>query len=147
MLAKSLSSSTVCRAPTAARACHAGFGGSKYTSVAVQASAAATVGSSGAISGSVSGTDAANWVFQTTGNTINADKKTCATRMQYQKDESSASVATTALASIKTGYASTLIAVQSTISSTTVTGIAVSNITGAASLAAAVAAIAAVMAF
>lgn len=119
----------------------------KYTSVAVQASAAATVGNSGAISGSTSGTDAANWTFQTAGNTINADKRTCATKMQYQKTESSATVATTALASIKTGYATTFVGVQSTIGSTTVSGTAVSNLTGAATFAAAAAAIAAVMAF
>merc|ERR1711884_602413 len=97
---------------------------SKYTSVATQASSAATAG-----------------------NSINSDKRTCATKMQYQKTESSATVATTALAQIKTGYATTFVGVQSTISGTTVSGTAVSNLTGAASLAAAAAAIAAVMAF
>merc|ERR1711884_1022472 len=93
-----------------------------------QASSAATVGNSGAQSGSTSGTDAANWTFQTAGNTINSDKRTCATKMQYQKTESSATVATTALAQIKTGYATTFVGVQSTISGTTVSGTAVSNL-------------------
>jgi len=120
---------------------------SKYTEKATTTSNSAAAGASGTVNAAVSGTDAANWVFQTAGNTIATDKKTIATKMQYQKTESSASVATTALAQIKTGYATTLLAVQTTISGTTVSGLAVSNITGAASLAAAAAAIAAVMAF
>merc|ERR1712109_449103 len=119
----------------------------KYTEVATTTSNSAAAGASGTVNAAVSGTDSANWVFQTAGNTIATDKKTLATKMQYQKTESSASVATTALAQIKTGYATTLLAVQTTISGTTVSGLAVSNITGAASLAAAAAAIAAVMAF
>merc|ERR1712079_221118 len=111
------------------------------------AATAAAAGASGTVNAAVTGDDAANWVFQTAGNTIASDKKTIATKMQYQKTESSASVATTALAQIKTGYATTFLGVQTTISGTTVSGLAVSNITGAASLAAAAAAIAAVMAF
>merc|ERR1712027_66077 len=98
---------------------------SKYTEVATTTSNSAAAGASGTVNAAVSGTDAANWVFQTAGNTIASDKKTIATKMQYQKTETSASVATT------------LLAVQTTISGTTVSGISVSNITGAASLAAA----------
>merc|ERR1712079_762809 len=104
---------------------------SKYTEKAATTSNAAAAGASGTVNAAVSGTDAANWVFQTAGNTIATDKKTLATKMQYQKTESSASVATTALAQIKTGYATTFLGVQTTISGTTVYGLAVSNITGA----------------
>ena len=86
----------------------------KYTSVCVHTANTATIGNSGTELSTL-GTDKTFWEFQINENAIDADKKTNTGRMVFTKSESSASDATTALAKIKTGYATTIIGIYTSI--------------------------------
>lgn len=108
----------------------------KYTSKLACSTAAAIWGAQPALA---TCTAANGWTGQITGCDTDSTKKINKVKHSFAKVESTAAVAATTLATVKTGYKTTLVAVYSKIGTAELMTVSVSDLSGAMSLASAAA--------